>query len=186
MAVAKKEVKVVEETVVEEKVTNVIDVFWDVFFNGFKTFQSFQNGLEEKSLEAFEKQLEFFESTFDQLIQFEQESKKLTADWKANLQEVVNNSLSGYGVQNVAEWTGKFEEFEQQVESLAFNPSKKTLEALSETQTQLELALKETIEERKQNRAEVLDAIGEYVDQLKQTQNKVLESLKLNNPLLVK
>jgi phage-related protein len=182
----KNEVKVVKENVVEEKVTNVIDVFWDVFFNSFKTFQSFQNGLEEKSLEAFEKQLELFDTTLEQLIKFEKESKKLTSEWKAKLQEVLNNTLPDYGVQKLTEWTDKFEEFEQKVESLAFNPSKKTFEALSETQTQLEAALKEVIQQRQQNRAEVLDVIGQYVDQLKQTQNDLLNTLKLDKTFVVK
>ena len=100
MATKKVEVKVIEENVVEEKVNNVIDLFWDGFFKGFKTFQSFQNEIEEKSLEAFEKQFELFDTTLEQLIKFEQESKKLTAEWKANSQEVLNNTLTGYGVQS--------------------------------------------------------------------------------------
>ncbi|MDR7002256.1 hypothetical protein [Neobacillus niacini] len=169
MAAVKNEVKVVEE-----KVTNVIDVFWGGFLNSIKIFQSLQNRVEEKSLEAFEGQLELIETTLEQLIKFEEESKKLTAEWKANLQEV----LTGYG--NLTEWTDKFEE------ALAFSPSKKTFEALSESHAQLESALKEAIGQRQKNRAEVLDAIGENVDQLKQIQNNVLKTLKLNNPLLVK
>jgi hypothetical protein len=186
MATKKNDVKVIEENVVEEKVNNVIDLFWDGFFKGFKTFQSFQNEIEEKSLEAFEKQFELFDTTLEQLIKFEQESKKLTAEWKANLQEVLNNTLNGYGAQNLTEWTDKFEEFEQKVESLTFNPSKKTFAALSESQAQLESALKEVVEQRQQNRAEVLDVIGQYVGQLKQTQNDLLKTLKLDNALLVK
>ena len=180
MATKKVEVKVIEENVVEEKVNNVIDLFWDGLFKGFKTFQSFQNEIEEKSLEAFEKQFELFDTTLEQLIKFEQESKKLTAEWKANLQEVLNNTLNGYGAQNLTEWTDKFEEFEQKVESLTFNPSKKTFAALSESQAQLESALKEVVEQRQQNRAEVLDVIGQYVGQLKQTQNDLLKTLKLD------
>jgi hypothetical protein len=186
MATKKEEVKVIEEEVVVEKVSNVIDLFWDVFFKGFKTFQSFQNEIEEKSLEAFERQFELFDTTLEQLIKFEQESKKLTAEWKANLQQTLNNTLSGYGAEKLTEWTEKFEEFEQKVETLAFNPSKKTFAALSESQAQLELALKEVIDQRQHNRAEVLDVIGEYVDQLKQTQNELLKTLKLNNTLVVK
>jgi hypothetical protein len=140
MAAVKNEVKVVEEKVVEEKVTNVIDVFWNGFLNSFKVFQSFQNGVEEQSLEAFESQLELVETTLEQLIKFEEESKKLTAEWKANLQEVLNNALTGYGVHNLTEWTDKFKEVEQKVEALAFSPSKKAFEALSESQAQLESA----------------------------------------------
>ena len=96
------------------------------------------------------------------------------------------NTLTCYGVQNLTEWTDKFEEVGQNVEALAFSPSKKTFDVLSESQAQLELALKEAIGKRQKNRAEVLDAIDEYVDQLRKTQNNVLKTLKLNNPLLVK
>ena len=178
---AVKEVKVVEKKVVDEKVTIVIDVFWDVFFNSIKTFQSFQNGVEEKCLEAFESQLDLVETTLEQLIKFEEESKKLTAERKANLQEVVNNALTGYGIQNLTVWTDKFKEAEQNVEALAFSPSIKTFKALSKTQAQLESALKEAIGKRQKTRAEVLDALGKYVDELKHTQNNVLKTLKLNN-----
>jgi phage-related protein len=181
MAAVKNELKVVEKKVVDEKVTNLIDVLWDGFLNSFKTFQSFQNGVEEKCLEAFERQLDWVETTLEPLIKFEEEPKKLTAEWKASLQEVLNNTLTGYGVQNLTEWTDKLEEVEQKVEALAFSSNKKTFKALSNSQAQFESALKEVIELRKKNRAEVLDAIGKYVDQLKQTQNNVLKTLKLNN-----
>lgn len=168
----------------EEKVTNVIDVFWDGFLNSIKTFQSFQNEVEVKSIEAFESQLEMFETAFEQLINIEDESKKINVEWKANLQEVLNNALTGYGVQNLKEWTDKLDEIE--VEALAFSPSKKTFEALSESNEQLESTLLEAIGQREKNRAVVFDVISEYVDQLKQTQNNVLKTLNLNNPLIVK
>jgi polyhydroxyalkanoate synthesis regulator protein len=169
-----------EVKVVEEKGTIVIDVFWDGFFNSIKTSQFFQNRVEEKCLEAFESQLDLVETTLEQLIKFEEESKKLTAEWKADFQEVVNNALTGYGVQNLAEWTDKIDEAEQKIEALAFSPSKKTFKAFSKTQAQLESTLKEAIGNRQKNRAAVLDALGKYVDEQKQIQNNVLKTLKLN------
>ncbi|MCQ6279669.1 hypothetical protein [Bacillus sp. EB600] len=170
----------------EEKVINVIDVFWDGWFNSFKTFQSFQKGIEEKSLQALESQKELFQATREQLAKFEEESKKLTAEWNANLQEVLKKSLPDFAVQNLAEWTKKFEEVEQKVEALAFSPSQKTIDALSKSQAQLETALREAIEQQQNNRAEVVNAIGGYVDQLKETQNSVLKPFELNNALLAK
>jgi hypothetical protein len=170
----------------EGKVINVIDVFWDGWFNSFKTFQSFQKGIEEKSLQAFESQKELFQATHEQLAKFEEESKKLTAEWNANLQEVLKKSLPDFAVKNFTEWTNKFEEVEQKVEALAFNPSQKTIDALSKSQAQLETALREAIEQQQNNRAEVVNAIGGYVDQLKETQNSVLKPFELNNALFAK
>jgi hypothetical protein len=170
----------------DEKGINVIDVFWDGWFNSFKTFQSFQKGIEEKSLQAFESQKELFQATHEQLAKFEEESKKLTAEWNANLQEVLKKSLPDFALQNLTEWTNKFEEVEQKVEALAFNPSQKTIDALSKSQAQLETALREAIEQQQNNRAEVVNAIGGYVDQLKETQNSVLKPFELNNALLAK
>ena len=182
MAAAKK----VEKILNDEKVINVIDVFWDGWFNSFKTFQSFQKGIEEKSLQALESQKELIQATSEQFTRLEEEAKKLLAEWNSNIQEVLENVLPDFGVQNLAEWTDKFEEVEQKVEALAFSPSKKTFEALSKSQAELESALKEAIKQQQNNRDEVVDAIGGYVDQLKQTQNGVLNTLELNNALLVK
>jgi hypothetical protein len=176
MAVAKK----------EEQVVNVIDVFWDGWFNSFKTFQSFQKEVEEKSLQVFESQKELVQAASNQLTQLEEESKKLTTELKSNVQEVLKNALSVIGAENLLEITDKFEEAGKKVESLAFNPSKATIEVLSKSHAQLEKALKEAIAQQQKNRAEVLNAIGGYVDQLKETQNGVLKSFDLSNALVAK
>jgi phage-related protein len=170
----------------DEKALNVIDVFWDSWFNSFKTFNSLQDGAEQKSLQAFESQKEWIQATRDQLTQLEEESKKLTSEWKSNLQEVLNKSQFDFGAQNLTEWTDKFEEIGHKAESLAFSPSKATIDMLSKSHAQLELALKKAVEQQQKNRAEVLNAIGGYVDQLKQTQNGVLKTFELYNPLIAK
>jgi hypothetical protein len=170
----------------DEKALNVIDVFWDSWFNSFKTFNSLQDGAEQKSLQAFESQKEWIQATRDQLTQLEEESKKLTSEWKSNLQEVLNKSQFDFGAQNLTEWTDKFEEIGHKAESLAFSPSKATIDLLSKSHAQLELALKKAVEQQQKNRAEVLNAIGGYVDQLKQTQNGVLKTFELYNPLIAK
>ncbi|MCQ6282068.1 hypothetical protein [Bacillus sp. EB600] len=171
---------------VDEKGLNVIDVFWDGWFNSFKTFNSLQSGAEQRSLQAFESQKEWIQSTRDQLSQLEEESKKLTTEWKSNLQEVFNKAQVDFGTQNLAEWADKFEEFGHKAETLAFSPSKATIELLSKSHAQLETALKKAIEQQQKNRAEVLNAIGGYVDQLKQTQSGVLKTFELYNPLIAK
>jgi anion-transporting ArsA/GET3 family ATPase len=176
MAIAKKEANVI----------NVVDVFWDGWFNSFKTFQSFQKDVEEKSLQVFESQKELVQAASKQLTQLEEESKKLTTELKSNVQEVLKNALSVIGADNLLEITDKFEEAGQKVESLAFNPSKATIEVLSKSHAQLEKALKEAIAQQQKNRAEVLNAIGGYVDQLKETQNGVLKTFDLSNVLVAK
>jgi hypothetical protein len=170
----------------EEKVLNVIDVFWDGWFNSFKTFQSFQKEVEEKSLQVFESQKELVQAASKQLTQLEEESKKLTTELKTNVQEVLKNTLTAIGAENLLEYTDKFEEAGKKVESIAFNPSKATIEVLSKSHAQLEKALKEAIAQQQKNRAEVLNAIGGYVDQLKETQNNVLKTFELNNVLVAK
>jgi phage-related protein len=170
----------------DEKALNVIDVFWDGWFNSFKTFNSLQDGAEQKSLQAFESQKEWIQATRDQLTQLEEESKKLTSEWKSNLQEVLNKAQIDFGTQNLTEWTDKFEEIGHKAEALAFSPSKATIDLLTKSHAQLESALKKAIDQQQKNRAEVLNAIGGYVDQLKQTQNGVLKTFELYNPLIAK
>lgn len=170
----------------EEKCLNVIDVFWDGWFNSFKTFQSLQDGVGQKSLEVFESQKEFIQSALDQLAKFEEETKKLASDWKVNIQDALKKAQSDFGAPNLTEWTDKFEEAAQKAESYTFNPSKATVELLTKSQAQLESALKKVIDQEQKNRTEVLNSIGGYVDQLKETQNGVLKTFDVYNPLVAK
>lgn len=187
MAVAKKELKEQEVKVIDEKSVNVIDVFWDGWFNSFKTFQSLQDGVGERSLEvAFESQRELIQATSEQLSKLEEESKKLTTALKENLQEFLKKTQTDFGAPNLTEWTDKFEEYGHKAEAAAFAPSKVTIEVLSKSQAQLETALRKAIEQQQKTRAEVLNTIGGYVDQLRQTQNEVLKTFDLYNPLITK
>lgn len=170
----------------EEKFINVIDVFWDGWFNSFKTFQTFQNGVEQKSLEVFESQKEWMQTIQDQLTKIEDESKKLADEWKTNLQDIVKNTQINFGTQNITEWIDRLEELGIKAESLAFSPSKTTFDLLSKSHSQLESALRKAIDQQQKNRAEVVNAIGDYVDELKQTQNGVFKSFEIDNPVAAK
>ena len=117
----------------DEKIVNVIDVFWDGWFNSFKTFHSLQNGVEQKSLQALENQKEWIESLSNQFSQLETDSKKLTSEWKASLQDLLNKAQSEFGSQNLTEWTDKFEELGHKAEVLAFSPSKASFEMISKS-----------------------------------------------------
>jgi phage-related protein len=170
----------------DEKYLNVIDVFWDGWFNSFKTFHSLQDGVEQKSLQAFESQKEWIQSTREQLNQLEEESKKLTSEWKANFQEVLKKAQTDFGAPNLTDWTERVVEAGNKAETLAYSPSKATIDMLSKSHEQLEIALRKAIDQQQKNRAEVLNAIGGYVDQLKQTQNGVLKTFEFYNPLIAK
>jgi hypothetical protein len=170
----------------DEKIVNVIDVFWDGWFNSFKTFHSLQNGVEQKPLQALENQKEWIESLRNQFSQIEADSKKLTSEWKASLQDLLNKAQSEFGGQNLTEWTDKFEELGQKAEDLAFSPSKASLEFLSKSHAQLESALKKALDQQQKNRAEVVNAIGGYFEQIKQAQNGVLKSFEAYNPFIAK
>lgn len=163
----------------EQKYVNVIDVFWDGWFNSFKTFSNFQNGVEQKSLQSLAAVKEWSESFRKQLSQLQDDAKKLTAEWKSGLQ-------NEFGNLSLAEWTNSFEDLEKKAEEFAFNPSKASFELLSKSQAQLESILKEAIEQQQKNRTEVLKAFEGYVDQLKQTQYGALKSFELYNPLMAK
>ena len=170
----------------DDKSVNVMDVFWDGWFNSFKTFHSLQNGVEQKSLQALENQKEWIESLRNQFSQLEADSKKLTSEWRASLQDLLNKAQSEFGGQNLTEWTDKFEELEHKAEALAFSPSKVSLELLSRLHVQLESALKIALDQQQKNRAEALNAIGGYFEQIKQAQNGVLKSFEAYNPLIAK
>jgi histidinol dehydrogenase len=167
----------------EEKAFKVIDVIFEGWFDSIKTIQSLQNGVEQKSLKAFEDfQKELIKSTRDQLGQLEEESKKLSVEWKEIFQEVLKKT----GANDLTEWTNKFEEVGQKAEKLAFGPSKKSLELFSKSQAQLENALKEAIDQQQKNRSEVLNNLSGFVGELKQTQNDLLKNIELYNPLIAK
>ena len=170
----------------DEKFVNVVDVFWDGWFNSFKTFNSLQNGVEQNSLQALENKKEWIESLRNQFSQLEADSKKLTSEWKASLQDLLNKSQSEFGGQNLTEWTDKFEELGHKAVALGFSPSKASYELLSKSHAQLESVLKKALDQQQKNRAEFLNAIGDYSEQIKQAQNGVLKSFEAYNPLIAK
>lgn len=176
MAVKKNDVKVV----------NVMDVFWDGWFNSFKTFHSLQNGVEEQSLQVLETQKEWIKSTGEQLSRFEEDTKKMTTDWLGNLQNTLNKAQSEFGGQNILEWTDRLEEFGFKTDTSDFSPSKAFTDMLSKSHSHLEETLKSAFDQQQKNRSEILKALEVYVDQLKQSQNGVLKTFELYNPLVTK
>jgi hypothetical protein len=167
--------------IIEDGSVNVLDVYWDGWFNSFKMFQSIQNGVEQKSLQDFDIQKSWIHSTLDLLNQLEENSKKLTTKWKMNLQDVLKRSQNEFDKQNLFEWADKFEELGINTQTLTFSPYKAYFELLSKSYAQLETTLKEALDQQQKNRAEVLNIIGGYVDLVKQAQNIVLKSFGIYN-----
>lgn len=170
----------------ETKLVNVLDVFWDGWFNSYRTFHTIQNGVEEKSLQAFESQKEWIKSTGDTIAKLEEDSKRLTTEWISNLQDVFSKAQIDLGYQQTAEWTERFEEFGHKAQSLAFSPSRGSLEVAEKTLSQLEETFKNVIDQQQKNREEVLKAVEGFVDQLKQSQASATKSLEQYNPLIAK
>jgi hypothetical protein len=170
----------------QPKYVDVLDVFWDGWFNSFKTFQSIQNGVEQNAIQAFESQKEWINSSKNQLSKIEDETKKLATEWKSKVQEVVNNAPTDFVGANLSDWADKFEEVGLKSQSVAFSPGKSSLELLSKSHAHLESTFKNALDQQQKNRAEVISAMEGFVDQLKQTQNGVLKSFDLYNPLIAK
>jgi hypothetical protein len=170
----------------ENKFINVMDVFWDGWFNSYRTFHTIQNGVEEKSLQAFESQKEWIKSTGDQLAKMEEDSKRLTTEWITNLQDILSKAQIDFGLQSTVDWTDRIEEYGHKAQTLAFSPSKGSLEVAEKTLAQLEETFKNVIDQQQKNREEVLKAVEGFVDQLKQSQASATKSIELYNPLIAK
>lgn len=170
----------------DNKLVNVMDVFWDGWFNSYRTFHTIQNGVEEKSLQAFENQKEWIKTTGETLAKMEEDSKRLTTEWISNLHDVFNKAHLDLGYQNGADWTERIEEFGHKAQTLAFSPSKGSLEVAEKTIAQLEETFKNVIDQQQKNREEVLKAVEGFVGQLKQSQASATKSIELYNPLIAK
>ncbi|NMD70449.1 hypothetical protein HHO41_09105 [Bacillus sp. DNRA2] len=170
----------------ENKLINVMDVFWDGWFNSYRTFHTIQNEVEEKSIQAFESQKEWIRSTGDQLTKMEEDSKRLTTEWITNLQDVLSKAQLDFGFQNTLDWTDRVEELGHKAQTLAFTPGKNSLEVAERTLSQLEETFKNVIDQQQKNREEVLKAVEGFLDQLKQSQATATKQLELYNPLVAK
>ncbi|MDQ0213984.1 gas vesicle protein [Oikeobacillus pervagus] len=165
------------------KSVNVLDVFWDSWFNSYKTFYSFQDAAESKSIQMFEGQKDWIQSASDQLSRLEEDSKKVTSEWKSSFQDALNKAQNEYASQTFSEWSDKVEELGNKAQTLAFSPGKASLEMLSKSHAHLENTFKNAIDQQQQNRAEVIKAIESFVEQLKQTQTGLLKSFDSYNPI---
>lgn len=167
----------------ENSDVNVLEIFWDGWFNSFKTFHSLQNEVEEKSIEVFESQKQWINSTGEQLKRLEESTKKLTSNWFENLQNILTKNQFEFGGQNIIDFTEKLEEYGIKTDALDFSPSQAYTELASKSHAQLEEALKIAITQQQKSRVEILKALEVYIEQIREAQNGVLTSFESYNPV---
>ncbi|KAB7707176.1 hypothetical protein F9802_09215 [Bacillus aerolatus] len=155
------------------------DLILDGWLNGLNALCSLQEEMEKQPLQAFESQKEWIHSIRGQLSQLEDQSKTMTTEWIATVQETVNKTQKELGGKNDLKWPAQLEEIGHKTQTLAFSPSKKSLELLLRSQAQLETACKQTLDQQQQNRSEYLQVFEGLVDQVKQTQKEVLKPFDL-------
>lgn len=153
-----------------------VDLLWDGWLNSFKTLQTYQNDLEAKSIQAFEKQKELINTTRETLVGMENETNKLTGEWKENLQKTVKTVNKEQAGPIVSNWMNQVEEFNDKVQALSWTPSKVMLDLFSQSQDQLESNVKLALEQQQTGRSEALKAIGELTEQMKETHKGILEN----------
>jgi Polyhydroxyalkanoic acid inclusion protein (PhaP_Bmeg) len=154
----------------EAKATNVFNIF-NVWSNNVDALER----IEEQSIQAIGKQKEWIDSTCDQLTEFEAVSKKLTSEWKNNVQEGLAKNPNVYGEANYTEWVNKLEEISHISQNLAFSPAKASLEIFAKSHSNFETIFVNTLEQQQKNRADFLKPFENASEQLKQTQEKLFK-----------
>ncbi len=157
------------------KSANVMDAFFKGWSNNFDLFEE----MEQKALQAIESQKEWIQATQDQFFQMEENSKKLTTEWKTNVQEILAKNQKELGGQNLSEWTDKLEEIGHKSQTLAFSPGKASLEILSNSHAQFEATFINSLNQQQKNRVELTKSLDSIVEQLKQTQLGAQKSFEI-------
>lgn len=168
--------KSVEQKELQPKtVLSEVDSLWDGWLNSFKTLQTYQSDLEEKSIQAFEKQKELIDKTRETLVGMENETTKLTGQWKENLKKTVKMEDTEKAAPIVSNWVNQVEEFNDKVQTLSWTPSKVMLDIFSQSQNQLETNVKMALNQQQTNRNDAIKVISEMTEQMKQTHKSLLD-----------
>ena len=154
---------------------NVIDVFFKGWLNQIKLIEE----VEEKSLQVIKSQKEWIQGSREQFVQFEENSKKLTTEWKSNLQEFIIKSQGEVGGQDFTEWLNKIEDIGHKSQTIAFLPGKASFDILLNSRDQFEKTYIETLDQQKKTREELTKAYEEVLEQFKQSQWSAFTPLEL-------
>ena len=178
MTTKQAERKLVERKQVETAESKTgVDLIWNDWLNSFQTLDVLQNEVEEKSLQAFEKQKELLDATRKALGKIEEESDKMTAEWKRNLQTTAVATQKSQIDPMSSNWLNLFEDVNEKVQTLTWNPSRAMLDLYSQSQDQLESNYKKALEQQQIGRQEALKSIETITEQMKQAHKSLLSTI---------
>jgi hypothetical protein len=156
----------------------------DVFFNGWWNQVDFIEEMEQKTLQTIKDQNEWLKGTRVQYTQMEDNSKKLTSEWKSNVQKLVEeNNIPTYGA-NFPDLVNKLEEIGHRTQTIAFLPGKTSLDILSTSGDQLERTYTKAMGQQQKTRDEFSKAYEGVMEQFKQTQMGVFKLFEFNPSVL--
>ena len=170
-----------QQAVQSNQTLTEVDSLWDGWFNSFKTLQTFQSDLEKKSIQAFENQKDLINKTRETLVGMENETNKLTGEWKENLKKTVPVADTEKANPIVSNWMDQVEEFNDKVQTLSWTPSKVMLDLFSQSQVQLESNMKLALDQQQNNRHDALKAISDLTEQMKATHKSLLDNSLMTN-----
>ena len=154
----------------ETNATNVFNIF-NVWGNNVKVLER----IEEQSLQVIDKQKEWINSTSQQLNEFENYSKKVTTEWKNNVEEGLAKNPKIYGEGNFTEWVNKLEEIGHISQKLAFSPAKSSLEILAKSHANFESLYLNALDQQQKSRDQFFKPFESANEQLKQSQEKLFK-----------
>lgn len=164
-------------TVQENRFANQVDMIWDVWLNNFKTVQSFQEGLQQKTLQAFSYQKDLLDLSVKTLNTTEEEAEKVSKDWNEKVQNNVKQITNDEDEQ-VSKWLNNVQDVTESVQLLAWKPSRAMLDVFIESQNQLETIMKKSLTTHKKERTEYFKKMEELIEQVKTTQKEILNPSK--------
>lgn len=157
------------------KAANVVDVFYKGWLNQLKVLEE----IEQRSLQVIKSQKEWIQGTREQYAQLEENSKKLTTDWKVNLEEFLAKSQKDVNGQNFSELLNKIEDIGHKSQTIAFLPGRASFEILLNSRDQFEKSYVESLEQQKRAREELTKVYEEVLEQYKQSQLSFFKPFEL-------
>lgn len=161
----------------QENFVKQVDVVWDVYLSNFKTVLNFQDGIQQKALQALSYQKELLDSSLKTLNSIEEESKKLSKDITDKVQDNVKQ-ISNSEDEQVSKWLKSIEDITESLQLFSLKPSQSVLDVFIESQNQLEAITKKVLATHKKERTEYIKKVEELIEQVKTTQKELLNPSK--------
>lgn len=158
----------------KDQVAKGVDLVWDSWVNSLKTLEMVQEDFEKKTLQAFNVQKEFIESSMNAINTIEEEVKKASKEWQEKLEGSLSELNKNGQFDEISKWLESVQEITDKAQNLAWKPNNALIDLFTNAQKQVEATLQEAIELQKQERIETLIKIEEIAEQLKETHKKLL------------